>query len=245
MVAGSWLRSQYWRSHCSFVLRFVFLWATLPTVFAVALDRLNVAPIAFVRYTLVGAVAMPLFAGIVVGIGGHPRMRTVLTIGLVTLTLILSPVTSGRFVSSGFDAAELPRLRFEDWGSAISEINSNQAKQNQPVFLASNLIEDVEAFKQSDPRFQEYLRFPVNGIHQIENQKLVSDENKRSGREIIAIPTLPVEHFRQSDIEKIHNSGGAWLIVRGVPELAIEIQDEIVSKSAAKHRHSKRRDWDR
>jgi len=227
-AASSMLKSN--QTRCLF---FVFLWATLPTVLAAALDRLNVAPIALVRYTLVGAVAMPLFAGIVVGIGRHPRMRILLTIGLITLTLILSPVTSERFVSSDFDTAKLPRLRFEDWSSAIDQINSNQAKQNQPVFLASNLIEDVKAFKQSDPRFQEYLRFPVNGIHRIKNQKLASDPNKYSGHEIIAIPTLPVEHFRQADIEKIHDSGGAWLIVRGVRELAIEIQDEIVSKSAA------------
>ena len=214
---------------------FVFLWAILPTVFAVALDRFQFAPIALVRYTLVGAVAMPVFAGMVIGIGSHPRMRTVLSIGLIALTLILSPVTSGKFLSSGFDIAELPRLRWENWGTAIDEINANQAKKSQPVFLASNLIEDVEAFEESDPRFQEYLRFPVNGIHRIENQKSANDANQSNGRKIIAIPTLLVEHLRQSDIEKICESGGAWLIVRGTRELVIEIEDEIVNKLAALH----------
>ena len=213
---------------------FVFLWAVLPTVFAVALDSFKLAPIALVRYTLVGSVAMPVFAGLVIGISGHPRVRTVLTIGLIALTLILSPVTSGKFVSSGFATSELPRLRWEDWDAVIGEINSNQAKQNQPVFLASNLIEDVDAFEDSDLRFQEYLRFPVNGIHRIEHQKLANDENKISGREIIAIPSQPVEHLRQSDIEKIRESGGAWLIARG-RELAIEIEDEILHKSATLH----------
>ena len=96
------------------------------------------------------------------------------------------------------------------------------------------MIEDVDAFEDSDLRFQEYLRFPVNGIHRIEHQKLANDENKISGREIIAIPSQPVEHLRQSDIEKIRESGGAWLIARG-RELAIEIEDEILHKSATLH----------
>ena len=205
-------------------LGFVLLWALLPTLGVIALDRFELAPMALVRYTWIGAVAMPVFAGLVIGFVGVSKIRLVLAIALIAASLVWSPITSGKFVSSGFDARQLPGLRLEDWRSPISAINTNQAKQNHPLFLASNLIEDVDAFENSEVQFQEYLRFPLNGFYQIENEN--------SAREIIPIPTLLRERTRDSDIEKIKNSGGAWLIVRGPRDLAFEIEDEIVSKIA-------------
>ena len=214
-------------------LGFVLLWALLPTVGVIALASFEIAPMAHVRYTLIGAVAMPIFAGLVIGFAEVRKIRLVLAIVLIATSLAWSPITSGKFVTSGFDVNALLGLRWEDWKSPINEINANQAKANHPVLLASNLIEDVDAFKNSDSEFQAYLRFPVGGLHRIENQSSSDTERETSVREIIAIPTLLSEHTRDSDIEKIKSSGGAWLIVRGTEDLAFEIEDEIVSKAAA------------
>lgn len=214
-------------------LGFVFLWALLPTVGVVLLDWFKIAPMALVRYTLVGTVAMPIFAGLVIGFVDVRKIRLVLAIALIAVSLVWSPITSGKFVSSGFDAGELPGLRWEDWQSPISEINANQAKRNQPVLLASNLIEDVDAFENSDAQFQAYLRFPVGGLYRIENQNSSDIESETLTRKIISIPTLLREHTRASDIEKIRSSGGAWLVVRATEDLAFEIEDEIVNKMAA------------
>ena len=214
------------------LLCFAFLWATLPTTGVVALDHFQLAPMALARYTLVGTVAMPLFAGLAIGFAGHRRIRTLLAIALITLSLIQSEATLGKFVTSGFDTGELPGLRWEDWRTPIQEINRNQSKRNQPVLLASNLIEDADAFNDPDTQFQEYLRFPVSGLDRIENQVL-SGGDKTDGKEIIAIPTMLVEHVRDSEIKKIKSSGGAWLIVRAMNrELPVEIEEEVVKKSA-------------
>ena len=148
--------------------------------------------------------------------------------------MIGSPITAGKFVSSGFDPSELPGLRWEDWQSPINEINASQAKRNHPVLLAANLIEDVDALENSDAEFQAYLRFPVGGFYRVENQT-PSNADETVAREIIAIPTLLREHTRPSDIEKIKNSGGAWLIVRGTEELAFEIENEVVRKMASQY----------
>ena len=214
-------------------LGFVALWALMPTVLVVAFDLLEVAPMALARYTLVGAAAMPIFAGLAIGFIDVRKIRLFLAIALIAVSLIWSPITSGKFVTSGFDAGELPGLRWEDWKSPVDQINANQAKRNHPVLLASNLIEDVDALENSAAEFQAYVRFPVKGIYQIDTQTPSGTENETSSRQVIAIPTLPGEHTRASDIETIKNSGGAWLIVRGTPELALEIEDEIVNEMAA------------
>ena len=223
-----------WKCRRNRRLGFVLLWALLPIVGVVALDWFKIAPMAHVRYTLVGAVAMPIFAGLVIGFVDMPKIRLVLAIALIAVSMIWSPITAGKFVSSGFDPSKLPGLRREDWQSPINEINASQAKRNHPVLLAANLIEDVDALENSDAEFQAYLRFPVGGFYRVENQT-PSNADETVAREIIAIPTLLREHTRPSDIEKIKNSGGAWLIVRGTEELAFEIENEVVRKMASQY----------
>ena len=178
-----------WNRRWNRRLGFVLLWALLPIVGVVALDWFKIAPMALVRYTLVGAVAMPIFAGLVIGFVDMSKIRLVLAIALIAVSMIGSPITAGKFVSSGFDPSELPGLRWEDWQSPINEINASQAKRNHPVLLAANLIEDVDALENSDAQFQAYLRFPVGGFYRVENQT-PSNADETVAREIIAIPTL-------------------------------------------------------
>lgn len=206
-------------------LGFVFAWALIPTLVVAALDFFEVAPLALVRYTLVGSVGMPIFAGLVVGALRNSRAKTALAIFLVTTGLYLSPITSSDFVSSGFNLEELGHFRQENWESPVVAINSNAAKSSHPVFLAANLIEDVEAFEDSDSRFQKYLLFPISGVHPVENSE--------GTRELIACPTLTTEHFRNEDISRIKQAEGCWVIVRGTMELANEFEDEIIRKSKA------------
>ena len=220
-VSGHWVVTG---SMSRFV--FVFAWALVPTLTVAMLDFFEIAPLALVRYTLVGSVAMPVFAGIVVGWLEHRRIKTMLAIFLVATVLFFSPITSGEFITSGFQSEQLGQFRQENWKSPIDVINDEKSKSGHPVFLAANLIEDVEAFTSSDSAFQDYLLFPVSGLHKI--QRVSSDGQSR---ELIACPTEPLEHFRSEDIELIKKSGGAWVIVRGTQGLAHELETEIVEKS--------------
>ncbi len=189
-------------------IAFVLLWAGIPLACVLLLDGFGIAPLASQRYALVGSAAIPLFAGLCVGVSGkwygQLAIAAILTAtsfvqGYERQQIIYNPIVAH------FQATQsLPMLRLENWKDTIAEINRRQDKQTHPVFLYANLIEDVDAFANADPAFQEYLRFPISGIHTVD----------RTVREVIAAPTLGVQHFRPTDIELMKQQGGAWLIIR-------------------------------
>ncbi len=113
----------------------------------------------------------------------------------------------------------LPRLRFENWADPIREINARHDKRTHPVFLFANLIEDVDAFTNAEPAFQEYLQFPINGIASINTQH----------RTTLAASTMLSQHFRPTDIELMKLQGGAWLLIRGDQALVTTICNELRS----------------
>lgn len=194
----------------------VLLWAIVPTLGVVGMDYWGVAPMALPRYTMVGAAAFPVFAGLITGYVPVRRGRIAIALTIVSLSLWHNPV-----INYGIATGQLPLLRNEDWKSPVDELNTNLSKKEQPVFLFSNLIEDVDALTQRNLPFQEYLRFPVLGMYRA----------NRNGREIIARPTMPLVHFVQSDIEKVGKTGGAWILLR-TPDLQLldEIENELRQK---------------
>jgi len=205
---------------------FVVLWATIPVIGVIAFDYFKIAPTALTRYTLVGSVAFPVFAGLAVGFCRDRKIQMGLGIILIAASLIQSPITSSNFISSGFQSSELPGLRFEDWQTPIAFINSDDSKRSQPVFLASNLIEDVDAFTNRSSDFQAYLLFPLNGIHQIN-----SDPEEGNAGKLISVPTMAPEHFQEQHIQMMKRKGGAWILIRGTEDLAFEFEAEIRGKS--------------
>lgn len=193
-------------------LSFVLVWGLLPIVAVLFLDFFQIAPLALRRFTLVGAVALPLFAGLCVASSSKWYGQLAIAVIVVGVSLYQNP-----FGHQLLTTQTLPRLRFENWSDPIKEINAREDKSNQPVFLFANLIEDVDAFSNAEPAFQEYLRFPINGVASV---------NVRN-RTTLAGPTMLNQHFRPTDIELIKLQGGAWLLIRGDQALVTNICNDL------------------
>ena len=197
------------------LMTFVLSWALIPIVGVAVAHWTNVAPLALMRYTTVGTVAMPIFAGLVIGMLKPLPIRLIAAIG------ILFASHQANFVTQELATwGSLPHLRYELWSDPISTINGNVAKRNQPVLLFANVIEDGDAIANLDPRFQEYLLFPVSGFAKVE----------RTGRVVQACPTLPKSDPRRilaSQVEEIKEQGGAWVLIRGRAETIEDIERDL------------------
>lgn len=198
-------------------LFFVLLWSLVPLACIALLDWLQIAPVALARYAVVGSVAIPIFAGLCVGLPG--KWYGQLAVGMILVGVSL---WQSEFVKTGIESQTLARLRVENWSDPIHEINQRIDKQDQPVFLFANLIEDVHAFSTDDQAFHEYLKFPLLGL-----EKLDFDH-----RQVFAAPTYSRQHFRPSDIELMRQRGGGWLLIRGTQPLVVEICNELTNLAA-------------
>lgn len=195
----------------------VFLWFIVPIGSVAGLDYFGIAPMAVQRYTLVGAVAMPVFAGLCVGSLATVPGKLVLSGLIVAFGIYQNPMTGSVMLEK-----QVPQFRFENWATPISEINTTVSKSRRPVFLFANLIEDHDALRNPETRFQNYLLFPVAGLYRLD----------ASDRKLMAGPTLDSIHFNDVMIMSIKKHGGAWVIVRSDPELANEIGDEVRIRTA-------------
>lgn len=195
-------------------ISFVLLWALLPIAAVLLLDYYRVAPLALYRFTLVGAVALPLFAGLCVASSSKWYGQLAIAVIVVGASFYQNPF-SYQLVAT----QTLPRLRFENWADPIREINARDDKRTHPVFLFSNLIEDVDAFTNAETAFQEYLLFPINGVATINTQH----------RTTMAASTMLNQHFRHADIDLIKLQGGAWLLIRGDQALVTTICNDLRS----------------
>ena len=204
--------------HIAQQLAFTFLWAVFPIGSVIALDFFEIAPMALQRYTLVGAIGFPVFAGLCLGHLSGRVGKVVLAGAILVITFVQNPL-----LESVAWQHRIPQFRFEDWDTPISEINASESKAHHPVFLFSNLIEDRNAFVDYDPQFQMYLLFPVNGLYRLEAR----------GREISAGPTLELTHFSEQQINSIKEQGGGWVIIRGA-DIINEIGEEVRFRTAEK-----------
>lgn len=203
----------------------VLLWGSVPVAMVILVDSLGLAPLALQRYTMVGLAAFPLFAALCVNTSGKWFGQLLIALILIATSFIQRyenrQLVYNPFVSQFLASKTLPMLRQENWNDPIDEINRRDDKREQPVFLFSNLIEDVHAFATEDPDFHDYLRFPVSGIHSVDGRDRV----------IQAAPTMGSQHFRPTDIELMKRKGGAWLIIRGDQFLVGRIGDELRAMS--------------
>jgi hypothetical protein len=193
----------------------VGIWATLPYFGLWLLDYSSIAPAANNRYAQVGTVAFPLFASLAIGwmTRGWPRLT--LTICVLLSSLILNPWLWPLAVTG-----EIPRLRSEDWGSPITEINQRTSGASQQILLFANLIEDRQALSNVDPAFQSFLRFPLFGVPEV----------KWDQDAIRVYPTLEFSGIRTSDLNRLRESGEAWIIIRGREPLVSEIVSTIAQQ---------------
>ena len=196
----------------------VFLWASVPFVLVTLLHVTRIAPLALSRYTMVGAAAFPIFAGLCIGGLSSHWNRLVLGALIIASTTFVNPVATNLLINGS-----LTQLRFEDWRTPIDEINSNIEKSNHPVYLFANVIEDRAAYTNQTHDFQEYLLFPLGGIDQIQNQNRI----------VAAGPTLEPTHFHDEQVKLAAEQGGAWLVIRAGDELVLEIVNEFGERLAS------------
>jgi len=104
-------------------------------------------------------------------------------------------------------------LRGEDWVTTIAQLSDSDAKL--PVFQLADVIEDIDAFSNTEQRFQNYLQFPIRGADAILDQDPFAD-----GRELFVVPTWNVQ-FTKQQIDAVRDGGGCWLIVRGDSDYAV------------------------
>ncbi|MFT5299458.1 MAG: hypothetical protein ACI814_000231 [Mariniblastus sp.] len=199
------------------LLAFVALWALGPFVIVSVLAGTGIAPLALTRYTLVGALGLPVFAGFCVGSLPSKLNQAGLALMVLGLFAIQNPV-----IQLGLQARQIPQFRIEDWRTPVSEINSNPGKSGQPVFLFGNVIEDSAALDSDDPAFQEYLLFPLLGLKEFD----AADRIVQSGS------TLGWTHFSNEQIVHANQQGGAWVVIRASDELVNEIGNELRERLA-------------
>ena len=201
---------------------FVLMWASIPAICVAIGDYFEISPMALHRYTVVGSVGFPVFAGLMTG----SLSRSSIQVGLALLIILFSGMQN-RVLQSAFKNHQRYVFRVEDWRSPINELNAENSKQGHPVFVFANVIEDAAAFSTNEKRFQEFLRFPTQGIYQIDG----------SGRQVISGPTadltLAKGHFKDEHIALAKGQGGAWILVRGRLRMAEEIEYEFYKKSTA------------
>lgn len=177
----------------------VLIWAMIPTICILGLTFLEVAPICLRRYVQVGAVAFPLFAGLAIG-----RLSTRRCQALLATIVLATGVWQAPDVISLMTHGEIPIIRHEDWETPATVVNEDLKKQDHPLFLLANLIEDVDALDNHDLRFQNYLRFPLQSRYEFE----------ASHRETIVYPTMTFSGLSAEHLQLINARGGAWIVAR-------------------------------
>ena len=188
--------------------RFIFIacWALIPSLTIVALDFAGWLPLAIGRYAIVGAVAFPIFASLMIGEVRNNLLRAVAALAIVGWLAWFSQ-TAGQVKDGG--------LRHENWKRVVEIINAED--ESLPVFLVANLIEDKWAESDQSDGFQRYLGFPLRGIPTVTApQRIVP---RPSQGEILSAENLAL----------IAESGGGLVVVRDLEVYRDAIRLEIIA----------------
>ncbi len=198
-------------SQSNWLIALLWTCGLVPVALLVIAQFLNV-PMAMTRYAQVGAVVLPLAAGMMIGGLRNAWLRLIVCASVVVLSTLLNPM-----ILQSVQIGAIPKFRSENWELPISEVNKMKRKASQPMFLLSNLIEDVDAIDQNDSaKFQEYLCFPVHSLYPVD-----------AGIKTIARPTLSEIHFDETDIRLMGENGGGWVLIRGFPEMVQQVADQL------------------
>ena len=185
---------------------FVACWAVIPTLMIVGLDYAGWVPLAIGRYAIVGSIAFPIFAALMIG-----QMRSVLlrlvVAGVIVAWLAWFSIVPWQLKEGGF--------RHENWKQVVETINAED--DSLPVFLVANLIEDGAAETDQSDRFQSYLGFPLRGI-----PNLISPDR------IVPRPSLG-KILSRENLSLIVERGGGFVVVRDAEVYRDPIRLEITA----------------
>lgn len=186
------------------------IWASIGPVGLGLLEMTGIAPMALVRYSIVCWVAMALFAALPL------KYFSTHWSWCIALVILGSSFFGNWWTQELAYFRQIPAFRNEDWVSTVSQLHA--ANSDQPVFQLADVIEDIDALSDPDPRFQDYLLFPILGANSVHGEKLT--------QRIVALPTWNVQ-FTDEHLQWILEAKGCWLIVRGELDYAVIIPGEL------------------
>lgn len=224
-------RRQKWtRELLSFpLIPIVAVWTLLPAVIAATSAWLGWAPLAMMRYTLTGAVAAPIFAGLCVGALRNRKTQAVCGLLILFCSIfgpvpVWSPNWQARPANPFMQTETLKvlrgdpvRMRYESWDSAIALLEESSER----IYLFANLLED-NALSKPGPKtasFIEYLKFPLTHSRKISTDRIWVQSSHnwafdyRIAKEIGA------------------NSDGYWIVIRGTSEMVSAIDKSLWSET--------------
>ena len=190
-------------------------WGLTPIILLWAADLSGLAPVAMNRYAQAGAIAWPVFCGLLLSSISSPSLKAI-AVTLIGLNAIVFSGLPNPLLNNRKPAV----YRAENWSAAVELINSEIA--GGTVFLFSNLLEDHHSLLvqdsgrlQPNPRHRNYLAFPVSGIYKIRPEvKVFPRPTRRAGR------------FTNDDLQTVRDQSEAWFLIRGTPELVNAITRE-------------------
>lgn len=236
LAISSWLQRTVRRGRIELVLC-SFAWALGPALLACLSDKLGLAPLALYRYTLVGAVAFPILAGLSISTIRRPALQAVVGTAILALSIfgplpqLGSKQTLGFRFANEFITQNTPkllsgdpiRMRYESWDSATNLLKNSDA----PVFLFANLLEDEileadrKARRDSNPKFVDYLKFPLTHRKEIDPVRIIP-RSSHSG-----VP------FLNHDLDRVANLEEFWIVIRGDAGMVQRILGQLHSSLSA------------
>ncbi len=222
----------------------VLAWAITPALLAGVFDWAGLAPLAIYRYTVTGAVAFPILAGLGIGMINHRSAQ-----GIVALLVLAASIFGPHpYFSDGgkikiryaneFVIQESPklftghpvRMRNESWDAVGNLINGSKS----PVFLFANLLEDQILAEPGesqpfvvDEHVLDYLKFPL------------SHSGKIPADRIYPRPSHAGAALCDTDLEFASQSKNCWLVIRGDAKMVARITNELTEHPQLAHqRHA-------
>jgi hypothetical protein len=144
----------------------VLIWMATPVLCAWVLSVSDIARLFLYRYLVSAAAVVPLFAGLLCGLGRTKIWRA--ATALITSAIFLLWVGPPYVTQVRVDGRLLAD-RNEDWRGAVVYLNGQP--DNLPVIVHSGLIEARTYALSSDPLRQAYLLSPVLGIYRIDARR--------------------------------------------------------------------------
>ena len=238
IVGKGRFRSEQYRLVC---LGVVAAGGLLPPILAGVADYFGWAPLGLFRYTLTGAVLIPLFAGLAIACVRQEWLQLVLAASIVFAAIFVplpessADGNSNVFVSANhFFIGAINRLdaehggsefrmRYENWPDAVAEIE--RLDDDRPIFLFANLLEDAQLAElempnkavEIDASLIDYLRFPLTAF---------SIQNER----VVPRPTLSGIAFQAEHIDRLVTAGGCWVLTRSDSGTFERIAGELYEK---------------
>ncbi len=191
-------------------------WGLGPLLVACLLDGLEILPVAHFRYIVVGWIALPIWAGLMVARIDSRIQRTAVASLVLVVGLISNPICLGVIRDGGPGS-----FRNEDWLSTVAELRAQEVGRQPLVFLFANLVEDRLAASPRSATIDEYLKFPLASIYPLPVEATIEP-----------MPTRTSQRWSWEHLQKIHDNGGAQIVARVSINLLAAILQELHQRAS-------------